>query len=67
MACMPRNQGTTIRFNLFHHLDNPSICNPETSCIRQAIYIDDFEGGVNVSSNIFYRVLTGMHVWMWCE
>ena len=76
-------QGTTIRFNLFHHLDNPSICNPETSCIRQAIYIgertmfstsvsfnlhlpvhgcfiDDFEGGVNVSSNIFYRVLTGM-------
>jgi hypothetical protein len=31
-------QGTTIRFNLFHHLDNPSICNPETSCIRQAIY-----------------------------
>ena len=23
-------------------------------------FIDDFEGGVNVSSNIFYRVLTGM-------
>ena len=25
----------------------------------QAIYIDDFEGGVNITSNIFYRVLTG--------
>ena len=29
------SRGTTIRYNLFHHLDNPAPCNPETSCIRQ--------------------------------
>jgi len=33
--------------------------NPETSCIRMAIYIDDFEGGDEISGNIFYRVPTG--------
>lgn len=53
------SRGTVIRWNFFHHMDNPSRCNEETSCIRQAIYIDDFEGGVNMTGNIFFRVPTG--------
>jgi len=53
------SRGTVIRSNFFHHMDNPSRCNEETSCIRQAVYIDDFEGGVNVTGNIFHKVPAG--------
>ena len=53
------SRGTVIKHNFFHHLDNPSRCNEETSCIRQAIYIDDFEGGVHVVGNIFYKMMNG--------
>ena len=53
------SRGTVIRHNFFHHLDNPSRCNDKTSCIRQAIYVDDFEGGVEISGNIFYKMMNG--------
>jgi hypothetical protein len=53
------SRGTAIKHNFFHSLDNPAPCNMQTSCIRMAIYIDDFEGGVEISGNIFYRVPTG--------
>ena len=33
--------------------------NNHTSCIRQAVYIDDFESGVTVTGNIFFRVPNG--------
>jgi hypothetical protein len=44
--------------NYFHHINHLSLCNAETSCIRAAIYVDDFQGGVTVSGNIFYKVFT---------
>ena len=54
------SRGTVIRNNLFHDLDNPSPCNAFTSCIRNAIYLDDLEGGVTIVGNIFYRVRTAI-------
>ena len=54
------SRGTVVRFNLFHSLDNPAPCNAFTSCIRNAIYIDDLEGGVAIVGNIFYRVRTAI-------
>eukprot|EP00040_Diaphanoeca_grandis_P021387 m.113965 g.113965 ORF g.113965 m.113965 type:complete len:785 (-) comp28313_c0_seq1:281-2635(-) len=53
------SRGTIIRHNLFHHIDHPSPCNAYTSCIRMAIYVDDFMGGVTITGNIFYRCLVG--------
>ena len=55
-------RGSVIRHNLFRDLDDgiaPSPCNNYTSCIRQAVYIDDFESGVTIAGNIFFRVPTG--------
>lgn len=52
-----------IRHNLFHHLETdapaPSPCNAATSCIRQAIYIDDYESDVNITGNIFFAMENG--------
>ena len=53
------SRGTIIRHNFFHNLSNPAPCNEETSCIRMAVYIDDFEGGCSISGNIFFKVPTG--------
>ena len=52
------SRGVQIRNNYFHHINHLSLCNAETSCIRAAIYVDDFQGGVTVTGNIFYRLFT---------
>eukprot|EP01047_Picozoa_sp_COSAG01_P023066 COSAG01_NODE_1390_length_10496_cov_8.535116_2_plen_1021_part_00 len=54
------SRGVHIRHNRFHHLDHPAPCNAYTSCIRMAVYIDDYEGGDIVEGNIFYRCLVGL-------
>ena len=52
------SRGVKMINNYFHHINHLSLCNAETSCIRAAIYVDDFQGGVTVSGNIFYKVFT---------
>ena len=52
------SRGVKMLNNYFHHINHLSLCNAETSCIRAAIYVDDFQGGVTVSGNIFYKVFT---------
>lgn len=56
-------RGRVIRHNLFDHIgrfayypgpDRSLPCNsPPTSCIRAGIYMDDHEGGFEISGNIF--------------
>lgn len=53
------SRGTMIRWNRLHHLDAEAPCDSRTSCIRMAIYMDDWEGGNTVVGNIFYKVQTG--------
>ena len=54
------SRGTTIVHNYFHHMNLKSPCNAETSCIRAAIYIDDFQSDVLIVGNIFYKVMTSI-------
>lgn len=57
------NRGSIVEDSLFYRLGNRSepgaYCTPETACIEQAVYVDDFLSGLTVRRNIIADTMNG--------